>query len=212
MLSHHYHGALSRQDRDSLAPHRRGRGVDAADALNAIVTAVLGLLIYGGRAAIYRRFSVSNFWPEMNRRRRDRHVDPRHDGVPAGPRRGPAGDAALGAPEANTSLRLLAPPLPGRGRLDPEGALRDRHVHRGDRGEPHLPAPPGVENKPNAAGVINDEYFDVRIFDDDDFELPRGTDGEIVIRPSGRTRCSRGVRGRVRGDRRDERQLVVPHR
>ena len=43
--------------------------------------------------------------------------------------------------------------------------------------------PPGVENRPNAAGVINDEYFDVRIFDDDDGELPRGTDGEIVLRP-----------------------------
>jgi carnitine-CoA ligase len=43
--------------------------------------------------------------------------------------------------------------------------------------------PPGVENKPNAAGVINDEYFDVRIFDDGDNELPRGTEGEIVVRP-----------------------------
>ena len=31
--------------------------------------------------------------------------------------------------------------------------------------------------------MINDEYFDVRIFDDDDNELPRGTDGEIVLRP-----------------------------
>ena len=31
--------------------------------------------------------------------------------------------------------------------------------------------------------MINDEYFDVRIFDDDDDELPRGTDGEIVLRP-----------------------------
>ena len=31
--------------------------------------------------------------------------------------------------------------------------------------------------------MINDEYFDVRIFDDDDDELPRNTDGEIVIRP-----------------------------
>jgi crotonobetaine/carnitine-CoA ligase len=40
-----------------------------------------------------------------------------------------------------------------------------------------------VRNKPNAAGVINDEYFDVRIFDDDDNELPRNTEGEIVIRP-----------------------------
>ena len=43
--------------------------------------------------------------------------------------------------------------------------------------------PPGVANKPNAAGVINDEHFDVRIFDDDDHELRRGTEGEIVIRP-----------------------------
>ena len=43
--------------------------------------------------------------------------------------------------------------------------------------------PPGVRNKPNGAGVINDEFFDVRIFDDDDNELPRGTEGEIVLRP-----------------------------
>ena len=43
--------------------------------------------------------------------------------------------------------------------------------------------PHGVTNKPNAAGVINDEYFDVRIFDDDDNEESRGTDGEIVLRP-----------------------------
>ena len=41
----------------------------------------------------------------------------------------------------------------------------------------------GVRNRPNAAGVVNDEYFDVRIFDDDDNELPAGTDGEIVVRP-----------------------------
>jgi carnitine-CoA ligase len=43
--------------------------------------------------------------------------------------------------------------------------------------------PPGCTNKPDAAGKINDEYFDVRIFDDDDVELPRGRDGEVVLRP-----------------------------
>ena len=43
--------------------------------------------------------------------------------------------------------------------------------------------PPGVENRPNAAGVVNSEYFDVRIFDDADNEAPNGTDGEIVLRP-----------------------------
>ncbi len=41
----------------------------------------------------------------------------------------------------------------------------------------------GGENRPNAAGVVNDEYFDVRIFDDDDTEVPSGTEGEIVLRP-----------------------------
>jgi len=44
-------------------------------------------------------------------------------------------------------------------------------------------SPVGVENRANAAGVINDEYFDVRIFDDGDNEVARNTDGEIVCRP-----------------------------
>ena len=61
-----------------------------------------------------------------------------------------------------------------------------RHVHGAygvTEAQPHLVAAAGVQNRPNAAGVINDEYFDVRIFDDDDNELPRDTEGEIVIRP-----------------------------
>ena len=69
MLSHHYHSALSRQV--GICWKRT-----AADVVwtplpmyhfNALVTAVLGPLIFGGRSAISRRFSVSNFWPEMNR-------------------------------------------------------------------------------------------------------------------------------------------------
>ena len=47
--------------------------------------------------------------------------------------------------------------------------------------------PPGVTNRANAAGVVNDEYFDVRIFDDADNELAADSEGEIVLRPSGRT-------------------------
>jgi crotonobetaine/carnitine-CoA ligase len=43
--------------------------------------------------------------------------------------------------------------------------------------------PPGTRNKAGAAGVVNDEYFDVRIFDDDDGELPANAEGEIVVRP-----------------------------
>ena len=43
--------------------------------------------------------------------------------------------------------------------------------------------PPGVRNKPNAAGVLNTEYFDVRLFDDDDQEVEPGARGEIAVRP-----------------------------
>ena len=149
MLSHNYHGALSRQI--GICWRRTADDVVWTPLplfhFNAIVTAVLGPLVYGGRAAIYRRFSVSNFWPEMNRvgatvtstlgtmayllaHDVDRPEMPRS-----------------GAPEANTSLRLhRRRAAAGRGRLDPEGALRRRHVQRRlrrDRGEPHLVAAAG---------------------------------------------------------------------
>jgi crotonobetaine/carnitine-CoA ligase len=92
-----------------------------------------------------------------------------------------------GAPEANNSLRLMgAAPLPAA--LD--NLIRERFdidTFSGAYGvtEASLISwqPPGVRNKPDAAGVVNDEYFDTRIFDDDDNELPKGTDGEIVVRP-----------------------------
>jgi carnitine-CoA ligase len=189
MLSHNYHEVLARQI--GICWRRTADDVVWTPLplfhFNAITTAVLGPLVYGGRAAIYRRFSVSNFWPEMNRTGAtvtstlgtmayllahdvDRSEMP-----------------LSGAPEANTTLRLIgAAPLP----VEVDSILRQRfgvETFSGAYGttEASLVSwqPPGVRNKPNGAGVINDEYFDVRIFDDDDNELPRGTDGEIVLRP-----------------------------
>ena len=189
MLSHHYHATLSRQI--GVCWRRTADDVVWTPLplfhFNAIVTAVLGPLLYGGRAAIERRFSVSRFWPEMNRvgatvtstlgtmayllaHDADRPEMPRS-----------------GAPEANTSLRLVgAAPLP----VEIDRIIRDRFgvaTFSGAYGvtEASLISwqPPGVENKPNAAGVINDEYFDVRTFDDCDNEVARGTEGEIVVRP-----------------------------
>jgi crotonobetaine/carnitine-CoA ligase len=189
MLSHNYHGALAAQVGECW-----GRTED--DVVwtplplfhyNAIVTAVVGPLLFGGRAAVYRRFSVSNFWSEMNRTGAtvtstlgtmayllahdvDRIEMPRS-----------------GEPEANTTLRLIgAAPLP----VEVDRVIRERFGVKTFSGaygvtEASLISwqPPGIENRPNAAGVVNDEYFDVRIFDDDDNELPRDRDGEIVIRP-----------------------------
>ena len=189
MLSHNYHESLARQI--GICWRRTADDVVWTPLplfhFNAIVTAVLGPLVYGGRSAIYRRFSVSNFWPEMNRvgatvtstlgtmayllaHDVDRPEMPRS-----------------GAPEANTSLRLVgAAPLP----VEVDSIIRERfgvETFSGAYGttEASLVSwqPPGVRNKPNAAGVVHDEYFDVRIFDDDDNEQPRGTEGEIVVRP-----------------------------
>lgn len=189
MLSHNYHEALARQI--GITWQRTPEDVVWTPLpvfhFNAVATAIVGSLVSGGRSAIYRRFSVSNFWPEIDRTDATIAVTLgtmayllAHDvDNPAMPR--------SGSPEANTSLRLLAgAPMPpevgdlieGRFGID---------TFSGGYGvtEASLISwqPPGVDNKPNAAGVINDEYFDVRIFDEDDNELPRGERGEIVIRP-----------------------------
>jgi crotonobetaine/carnitine-CoA ligase len=189
MLSHNYHEALARQI--GICWQRTADDVVWTPLplfhYNALVTAVLGSLVFGGRGAIYRRFSVSNFWPEMNRvgatitstlgtmayllaHDTDRPEMPKS-----------------GAAEANTTLRLLgAAPLPE----EVDNLIRERfgvETFSGAFGltEASLLSwqPPGVRNKPNAAGVLNTEYFDVRLFDDDETEVPAGENGEIVVRP-----------------------------
>ncbi|HEX2381471.1 MAG TPA: AMP-binding protein [Acidimicrobiales bacterium] len=203
MLSHNYHAVLTRQIGTCW-----GRGPDDVVwtplplfHFNALVTAVIGPLLFGGRGAIDRKFSVSSFWSEMNRTGAtitstlgtmayllahdvDRAEMPKS-----------------GATEANTSLRLLgAAPLP----QEVDRLIKSRFgidTFSGAYGltEASLVSwqPPGVVNKPNAAGVINNEYFDVRIFDDEDNELPRETDGEIVIRPKRAHAMFEGYWGRA---------------
>ena len=189
MLSHNYHEALAGQ----IAHCWERTAEDVVWTplplfhFNALATAVLGPLVVGGRSAIYRRFSVSNFWPEMNRTGATitstlgtmAYLLAHDSDRPEMPN--------SGAPEANKSLRLMgAAPLPP----EVDNIIRGRfgiETFSGAYGvtEASLVSwqPPGVRNRPNAAGIINDEYFDVRIFDDDDNELDRGTQGEIVIRP-----------------------------
>jgi crotonobetaine/carnitine-CoA ligase len=189
MLSHNYHEALARQI--GICWRRTGDDVVWTPLplfhFNAIVTAVLGPLIYGGRGAIYSRFSVSNFWPEMNRTGATitstlgtmAYLLANDVDRPEMPR--------SGAPEANTSLRLVgAAPLP----VEIDSILRERFAVDTFSGAFGLTEcslvswqPPGIENKPNAAGVVNHEYFDVRIVDDDDIEVATDSPGEIVVRP-----------------------------
>jgi crotonobetaine/carnitine-CoA ligase len=189
MLSHNYHGALAHQI--GLCWRRKAEDVVWTPLplyhFNALTTVVVGTLLFGGRGAINRRFSVSQFWPEMNRvgatvtstlgtmayllaHDVDRLEMPKS-----------------GASQANTTLRLLgAAPLP----VEVDRVIRSRFgvdTFSGAYGvtEASLVSwqPPGTDNRPNAAGVVNDEYFDVRIFDDEDHEVAPGTEGEIVLRP-----------------------------
>jgi crotonobetaine/carnitine-CoA ligase len=189
MLSHNYHEALARQI--GICWNRQPEDVVWTPLplfhYNALTTAVVGALVFGGRAAIEHRFSVSRFWPEMNRTGATitstlgtmAYLLAHDVDRPEMPR--------SGQPQANSSLRLLgAAPMP----VEVDNIIRERfgvQTFSGAYGvtEASLISwqPAGMRNKPNAAGVVNDEYFDTRIFDDDDNELPRGTDGEIVVRP-----------------------------
>jgi crotonobetaine/carnitine-CoA ligase len=189
MLSHNYHVALAQQI--STCWRRTADDVVWSSLplfhFNALTTIVTGALVSGGRAALSGKFSVSGFWPDMNR------VGATVVSLLGSMAYLLAFDedrpemAGSGAPEANTTLRLIgAAPLP----IDVDRRLRERFdvdTFSGAYGVTEASlvswSPLGVENKPDAAGVVNDEYFDVRIFDDDDNELPRNTDGEIVLRP-----------------------------
>lgn len=189
MLSHGYHEALATQI--GMCWERTAEDVVWTPLplfhYNALVTAVIGTLVYGGRAAIYRRFSVSGFWPEMNRTGATvtstlgtmAYLLAHDSDRPEMPLSGSA--------EANKSLRLMgAAPLPP----EVDDVIKARFgidTFSGAYGvtEASLISwqPKGVRNRPRAAGVINTEYFDVRLFDDDDEEVPTGEQGEIVVRP-----------------------------
>ena len=148
--------------------------------LNAISIAVVGTLSVGGSASIARRFSVSGFWPEIKR-----------SGATIASMLGPlailVANAADHPDQVGHGLRVCAAaPIPP----DTDRIWRERFgclTFSGGFGmtEVSLIAalPPGVDNRPGAAGMANDIEFDVRMLDDDDVEVARGEVGEICCRP-----------------------------
>jgi crotonobetaine/carnitine-CoA ligase len=149
---------------------------------NAWVCTVLSTTILGSRASIAPRFSLSGFWPEIER-----------TGARMVSMLGPMANLIANAPDTpemtrcHGQLRIAqgAPFTPediavwkNRFGVELAGAgtfgLTESCIittHPLDR-----PHPPG------SSGRLNDS-FDVRIFDDEDRELPAGTAGEIVVRP-----------------------------
>jgi carnitine-CoA ligase len=188
-LSHNYHLTIAGQIISSW-------GRTAEDVVwtplplfhfNAISCLLTGTLISGGHAALARRFSVSGFWPEINRTgatiasmlgslavmvaRADNHPQAKGSGL--------AG--------ANTTLRLLTgAPMPP----EIDEIYRERFDVRTFSNaygttEASLISwlPPSMPGRPGSAGIVNSDAFIVKIFDDDDREVPSGGEGEIVCRP-----------------------------
>ena len=184
MLPHNY--IVSLADQIARAWQRRADDVVLTPLplfhFNAISVCVVGTLLVGGNAAIERRFSVSNFWPEIKRT-------------------GATMVSMLGSPailianaddhpdQQGHKLRLCAaaPMPPDTDRLWQErfgcktfsggyGLTEASLISMLDAGEP---------NKPGASGKPNRHEFEVRLVDDDDVVVEAGDVGEIVCRPTG---------------------------
>ncbi len=149
---------------------------------NAITVCVVGSLLTGGSAAIERRFSVSNFWPEVKR-----------TGATMVSMLGSLailiGNADDHPDQHGHRLRLCAAaPMPP----DTDRAWQERFGCKTFSGGYGLTEASllsmldaGEQNKPGASGKPNRHEFEVELVDDDDVEVPTGEVGEIVCRPTG---------------------------
>ena len=184
MVSHNYLCNLARQGIETS-----GRRPDELNwtplplfHLNAAGASIVGSLLLGGACSVASRFSLSAFWPEIER---------------------------TGARTANVLGSMI--PLIAHMDDTPE-LLRCKGQLRIVRGAPFPPdleqiwrdrfgveitgtpgfglteaalitsLPRGVQGRPGTSGLVNDD-FDVRIFDGDDQEEQPGGVGEIVCRP-----------------------------
>lgn len=150
--------------------------------MNQYTATVVAALMAGCKAAIYPRFSVSRFWPEIERTGAT-VVQILSSMITL------IADAAETEAEVRYrgKLRLLAgTPIPP--------AYQDKWKSRfGVKYTAQIcfgltecalvtSVPIDVERPANSSGRLNDD-FDVRIVDENDEEVPAGTSGEIVIRP-----------------------------
>jgi crotonobetaine/carnitine-CoA ligase len=150
--------------------------------MNALCVSIIASILVGARAAILPRFSVSNFWQEVER-----------SGATIASILGGMGGLLAQAPDNEAMKRCFGQIHTARGNPYTEETKkiwRERFGTKlvGGNGYGLTEAcvitslPAGEYAAPGSSGKrIAD--FDVRIFDDNDFEVPTGTAGEIVVRP-----------------------------
>jgi carnitine-CoA ligase len=148
--------------------------------LSALAVGVIGTLLVGGRASIGHRFSVSRFWPEVKR-----------TGATMISMLGSLATLIANAKDhpdqVGHTLRVcVAVPMPP----DTDKVWRERFgcgTLSGGYGltEASFIAMqvPDEASKPGSPGRPNTHEFDVKILDDDGYEVAPGEVGEIVCRP-----------------------------
>ncbi|WP_296261281.1 MULTISPECIES: ATP-dependent acyl-CoA ligase [unclassified Pseudomonas] len=150
--------------------------------MNALCVSIIASILVGARAAILPRFSVSNFWPEVER-----------SGATIASILGGMGGLLAQAPDNDAMLRCRGQIHTARGNPYTEETKkiwRERFGTKlvGGNGYGLTEAcvvtslAAGEYAAPGSSGKrIAD--FDVRIIDEQDNEVPAGTPGEIVVRP-----------------------------
>ena len=149
---------------------------------NAVAFAILCSMQVGARVSIYPRFSVSNFWPEIER-----------TGATDVSLLGTMFTMIAKSPDNDAMLRYKGKLLAAWGAPFPEEI---QQIWKERFGVKHTVSagfglsecsvitslPFGIEARPGSSGKRN-EWFDVRIVDDNYNEVPAGTPGEILVRP-----------------------------
>ncbi|WP_229408693.1 ATP-dependent acyl-CoA ligase [Massilia yuzhufengensis] len=150
--------------------------------MNAMCVGVLANIMVGARVAIVPRFSVSNFWPEVER-----------SGATIASILGGMGGLLAQAPDSDAMRRCVGQIHTVRGNPFTEETKRTWRERFGARqvgGNGYglteasviTSLAAGEHAAPGSSGKRIPD-FDVRIVDDLDCELPANTPGEIVVRP-----------------------------
>jgi len=150
--------------------------------MNALCVTIIATMLVGARAAILPRFSVSNFWPEVER-----------SGATIASILGGMGGLLAQAPDNEAMKRCFGQIHTARGNPYTE---ETKSIWRSRFGTPLVGGngyglteacvvttlAAGEYAKPGSSGKRIPD-FDVRIVDENDFELPANQAGEIVVRP-----------------------------
>lgn len=184
MISHNYACNIARQAIWSVSLTERDVYWTALPLfhMNATATTVLATAVVGARASVYPRFSLSGFWPDIER-----------SGATVVTMLGSMMPLIAQAPDNENSKRCfgqlrLATGAPFPVELQEKWRSRFGVKDIGAAGYGFTEAAMvtlakiGEPCPPNSSGK-RAEAFEVLIVDDHDRELPLGTPGEVIVRP-----------------------------